>query len=147
MSAWVFSFHASTVGSALSRSRPHAFHFANRALVTSAHPQCAANAAGFRLRQVALIFTLACAAAPFTFAQEARLFVSSRAGDRLTEKPAVRFVLVRSGPATFRLDPSVSNQTIVGFGASFLEAGMVCLNSLEPDQQEAILRALFDPET
>jgi len=98
-------------------------------------------------RPVALSLTLACAAAPLTLAQEARLFVSSRAGDRLTEKPAVRFAPARSGPATFRLDPSVTHQTIVGFGASFLEAGMVCLNSLEPVQQEAVLRALFDPET
>ena len=88
-------------------------------------------------RPVALSLTLACAAAPLTLAQEARLFVSSRAGDRLTEKPAVRFAPAMSGPATFRLDPSVTHQTIVGFGASFLEAGMVCLNSLEPVQQEA----------
>jgi glucosylceramidase len=50
-----------------------------------------------------------------------------------------------SARATFRLDPSVTHQTIVGFGASFLEAGMICLNSLEPDQREAVLRALFDP--
>src|SRR5437588_234410 len=98
-------------------------------------------------RPVALSLTLACAAAPLTLAQEARLFVSSRAGDRLTEKPAVRFAPAMSGPATFRLDPSVTHQTIVGFGASFLEAGMVCLNSLEPVQQEAVLRALFHPET
>ena len=37
-------------GSAPSPSRPHPFHFANRALVTSKHQQCAASAAGFRLR-------------------------------------------------------------------------------------------------
>jgi hypothetical protein len=110
-------------GSAVSPSRLPPLHFANRALVTSAHPQCTGNAAAFRLWRVALILILACVAAPFTFAQEARLFVSSRAGDRLTEKPAVRFVPAESGPATFRLDPSVTHQTIVGFGASFLEAG------------------------
>jgi glucosylceramidase len=100
-----------------------------------------------RSRQVALVLAFACAAPPLTSAQEARLFVSSRAGDRLTEKRFVRFTSTTSGPATFRLDPSVTHQTIVGFGASFLEAGMVCLNSLEPNLQEAVLRALFDPET
>ena len=65
----------------------------------------------------------------------------------MTEKPAVHFSRSTSGPATFRIDPSVTHQTIVGFGATFLEAGMVCLSSLEAEQQDQVLRALFDPET
>ncbi|HKA18805.1 MAG TPA: glycoside hydrolase family 30 protein [Blastocatellia bacterium] len=99
-----------------------------------------------RWPSVALILALACITPSLICAQEARLFVSSRAGDRLTRKRAVRFTQATSAQATFRLDPSVTHQTIVGFGASFLEAGMVCLNSLQPSQQEAVLRALFDPQ-
>jgi hypothetical protein len=50
--------------SALSPSRPHPFHFANRALVTSEHPRYAATAAGFRLRSGCG----RCAAATFRYA-------------------------------------------------------------------------------
>jgi len=98
-------------------------------------------------RGVALALAVATAASTLTSAQEARLFVSSRAGERLTEKPRVRFTATTSGPTTFRLEPGIVHQTIVGFGASFLEAGLICLNSLDPKQQEAVLRALFDHET
>lgn len=74
------------------------------------------------------------------------VYVSSRAGDRLTRKPALAF----SAPAgeqvqTIEIDDAVSHQTMAGFGASFLEAGMIGLNSLGEDEQEAVLRALFDP--
>ena len=47
---------------------------------------------------------------------------------------------------SFQLDESVVHQEIAGFGASFLEAGMICLNSLDSQQQESVLRALFDPK-
>jgi hypothetical protein len=94
--------------------------------------------------QVILLLAVGCAAPPLTSAQQAHLYISSRAGDRLSQKRDVRFTTTTSGPVTFRLDPSKIHQRIVGFGASFLEAGMVCLNSLEPEQQEAVLRALFD---
>lgn len=97
-------------------------------------------------RQVAIILVIVFSAPMLASAQEASLFVSSRAGDRLTKKRSVRFTATTSEKATFRLDPGVTHQTIVGFGASFLEAGLICLNSLEPRRQEAVLRALFDPE-
>jgi hypothetical protein len=79
--------------------------------------------------------------------QEVKVYVSSKAGDRITPKPSLHFEARRGGgePA-FRINDGITYQTIAGFGASFLEAGMICLNSLEPDQQEAVLRALFDPE-
>jgi glucosylceramidase len=80
------------------------------------------------------------------FAQEARLYVTSQAGDRLAPKPAVRFADSAPGGAVIRIDDSVRDQEIVGFGASFLEAGMICLNSLDAATQEQVLRALFDPE-
>jgi len=40
----------------------------------------------------------------------------------------------------------VRDQTIIGFGASFLESGAICLNSLDGPRQEQVLRALFDLE-
>lgn len=78
--------------------------------------------------------------------QEVRVYVSSLAGDRVTPKPVLRFGPRPKGNGdAFRIDDSVTHQKIVGFGASFLEAGMICLNSLEPPEQEMVLGALFDP--
>jgi glucosylceramidase len=79
--------------------------------------------------------------------QTIALTVSSKAGDRLTDKPPLTFGsgAAPAGPA-FRIDESVRHQTIVGFGASLLEAGLVCINSLSSDQQEAVLRKVFDPK-
>jgi hypothetical protein len=34
---------------------------------------------------------------------------------------------------------------MLSFGASFLEAGMICLNSLDGKRQEEVLRYLFHP--
>jgi glucosylceramidase len=79
-------------------------------------------------------------------AQEVKVFVSSKAGDRLSSKGPLHFH--QAGPnekTSFQINPSVTYQTMAGFGASFLEAGMVCLNSLAPSDQEAVLQALFDP--
>jgi glucosylceramidase len=74
------------------------------------------------------------------------MFVSSKDGDRLSDKPAVRFEAGESGQAaTFRVDDSVTHQTIAGFGASFLEAGLICINSLPPAKQEKVFESLFDP--
>ena len=81
-------------------------------------------------------------------AQEVAVVVSSRAGDRLQPKPSLRFEPSVTGrKADFALDTSLGHQAIAGFGASFLEAGLICLNSLTPDRQEAVLQALFDPHT
>jgi glucosylceramidase len=80
--------------------------------------------------------------------QDVQIVVSSKGGDRLTPKTSLRF-----GPAanpkgvTFRINEKVAYQTMVGFGASFLEAGMICLNSLEAAGQESVLQALFDPRS
>ena len=81
-------------------------------------------------------------------AQQARIYVSSQAGDRLTAKPALKFQAPHgSGPATFTIDGATRHQRIDGFGASFLESGSMTLLTLEPAQQEKVLRALFDPRT
>src|SRR5215470_353687 len=79
-------------------------------------------------------------------AQTARVYVSSEAGDRLAAKPEVRFTDKKppAGP-TFEINEAVRFQKIDGFGASFMEAGLMTLNTLPRDQQEEVLRALFDP--
>lgn len=100
-----------------------------------------------RSRSLLWLVGLACSLALSISAQEVKLFVSSKAGDRLAPKPTLRFSATDRGqPATFRLDDSVTYQTIAGFGASFLEAGLICINSLPQAEQEAVFRALFDPE-
>ncbi len=81
------------------------------------------------------------------FGQEVRIYVSSQAGDRITPKSPLRFEpRTESKHLVFRINDAVRYQTIAGFGASFLEAGMICLHSLAPAEQESVLRALFDPE-
>jgi len=79
-------------------------------------------------------------------AQEARLYVTSQAGDRIASKLAVSFTNSPPGGAVLRIDDTVRDQEIIGFGASLLEAGMICLHSLDSTHQEEVLRALFDPE-
>ncbi len=79
-------------------------------------------------------------------AQEVNFYVSSRAGDRLTAKNPLHFESRKQRGSSFDIQEDVTYQTVVGFGASFLEAGMICLNSLDPAHQEGVLRALFDPE-
>ena len=78
--------------------------------------------------------------------QEVRLIVSAKTGERLAVQPAVRFG-ARLGPegSVFRIDDQVALQTMAGFGASFLEAGIICLNTLPREAQERVLESLFDP--
>jgi glucosylceramidase len=80
-------------------------------------------------------------------AQEVRVYVTSRGGDRIAAKPALHFQSAAPAGAAFRIDDTATLQKIDGFGASLLEAGLICLNSLDPPAQEALLRALFDPQT
>jgi len=84
---------------------------------------------------------------PFAVAaQEVRVYVTSQAGDRIAPKPPLHF---REGSFTaygFHIDDKVRDQKIIGFGASFLESGSICLNSLDSAHQEQLLQALFDVE-
>jgi glucosylceramidase len=86
------------------------------------------------------------AACAVTGAQDVRRFVSSKAGDRITPKAVVHFEGHDSFPANFVINDEVKYQKIDGFGASFLEAGLMCLNSLPVSERESVVRALFDPE-
>jgi glucosylceramidase len=72
--------------------------------------------------------------------------VSSKAGDRIAPKARIPLRPAASaGPATFRIDDNSSLQRIDGFGATFLEAGMMCLRTLDKPRQDALLASLFDP--
>ncbi len=80
-------------------------------------------------------------------AQEVKVFVSSQAGDRMSSKPALQFEKKAGVKApVFTINEDVKFQKIDGFGASLLEAGLICINSLPADKQEEVLRALFDPQ-
>jgi glucosylceramidase len=94
----------------------------------------------------ALIIVLLCCAS--ALAQEAQIYVSSQAGDRLTAKPAARFAAGAPGPQAlkFEINGQVTYQKITGFGASLMEAGLMVINTLPPEQQEVVLRAMFDPQ-
>jgi glucosylceramidase len=85
------------------------------------------------------------AAAALAQGQEVRVWVTSQSGDRIASKPPVRFAASAPGATVFRIDENKKDQEIIGFGASLLEAGMICLNSLPPDRQEKVLESLFDP--
>lgn len=99
---------------------------------------------GYLATTLAIFFLVACTA---TVAQDVRLFVSSKARDRISSKPTLRFEQDRDPSIVkFEIDDAVNYQRIDGFGASFLEAGLICLNSLPPRERESVLRALFDPE-
>ena len=90
---------------------------------------------------------LACLWVLPTFGQEVKVYVTSQAGDRLTPKPPVRFENQKKASAPlFRILTGNMLQRMVGFGASFQEAGMICLNDLPRAKQEAVLRSLFDPD-
>jgi glucosylceramidase len=90
---------------------------------------------------------LAGAGSASAFGQDVQVYVSSKVGDRLTSKPAVRFGPQKAATVpVFHIATGNMLQQMVGFGASFLEAGMICINALPPAEQESVLRALFDPD-
>jgi glucosylceramidase len=77
--------------------------------------------------------------------QEVKVYVSSEAGDRLAAKSNLRFGnRAEAKAAVFTVNEGVKFQKIDGFGASLLEAGLMCINTLPPDKQEDVLRSLFD---
>jgi glucosylceramidase len=73
------------------------------------------------------------------------VYVSSRSGDRLARKKNAMFTQEsKSSLPVITVDEKQTYQTIEGFGATFNEAGMICLNSLSPADKEKVLRSLFD---
>jgi glucosylceramidase len=94
----------------------------------------------------AVLVVIFCCAS--VLAQKVQLYVSSQAGDRLAAKPAERFDAGAPAPQAlkFEINDQVTYQRITGFGASFMEAGLMVINTLPPQQQEEVLRAMFDPQ-
>jgi len=79
--------------------------------------------------------------------QEVKVYVSSKAGDRLAAKPSLQFAAQEKAKLPgFKINATVTDQKIDGFGASLMEAGLICLNDLPPAAQEEVLQKLFDPE-
>ncbi len=77
-----------------------------------------------------------------------KLYVSSTQGDRLSSKPDAKFGDGKPPvEASFRINDATRYQTIHGFGASIMEAGLMTLNTLPAEKQEDVLRALFDPKS
>jgi len=80
-------------------------------------------------------------------AQEVKVYVSSQAGDRLAAKASLQFAVQEKAKLPgFKINAAVTDQKIDGFGASLMEAGLICLNDLPPAAQEEVLQQLFDPE-
>lgn len=75
------------------------------------------------------------------------VYSSSQDGDRLNRRENLQFKPVKdSSIPVIIIDENKRFQVIDGFGASFNEAGMICLNSLGSDVQDSVLRMLFDPD-
>jgi glucosylceramidase len=102
------------------------------------------NTASVRVAIILAIVFAVCVAN----AQTAKVFVSSKAGDRIAAKPDVQFTNAKpAGGATFQINDAEKYQKMDGFGASIMEAGMITLNTLPAGKQEELLRALFDAKT
>jgi glucosylceramidase len=76
---------------------------------------------------------------------EITIYSSSGEGDRL-EKTSGKFSKEKDNPSVIRVNEKTRYQKIDGFGATFNEAGMICLNSLPAEKKEKVLKDLFDPE-
>ncbi len=95
---------------------------------------------------VVLSLALFASTAP-AYSQEVKVVVSSQAGDRLVPKASLHFgALTEAKVPEFTVDDGTTYQRIDGFGATLLEAGLICINDLPPDRQEEILQSLFDPQ-
>ena len=78
---------------------------------------------------------------------EISVFSSSQGGDRLAKKAGVSFTTKsEANLPVIEIDTATRFQKIDGFGATFNEAGMICLNALTPESRDSVLRNLFDPE-
>lgn len=76
------------------------------------------------------------------------VYLSSTDGDRLTKKTGMSFTSAKeSSLPVIKIDAGIHFQKIDGFGATFNEAGMICLNSLTPEAKGTVLKMLFEPES
>src|SRR3954452_85150 len=71
------------------------------------------------------------------------IYTSSEGGDRLTRKADEKFIRnTGSTPNEITVDPTTAYQKIEGFGATFNEAGMMCLNDLDEEQRRNVFISL-----
>lgn len=78
--------------------------------------------------------------------RSSQLCISSVQGARLANQTSIAFITgPAQGASAFRIDESLRHQRIDGFGASFTEAGTICLNSLSANRRKEVVEALFDP--
>jgi glucosylceramidase len=76
------------------------------------------------------------------------VYSSSQDGDRMTKLEGVSFTeKLESDIPSIDIDTASRYQKIDGFGATFNEAGMICLNALNGESRDSVLKNLFDPET
>jgi glucosylceramidase len=73
------------------------------------------------------------------------VYSSSQDGDRLTKNADASFISNKEStlPA-IKIDAETRFQKMDGFGASFNEAGMICLNALSGEARTNVLKSLFD---
>src|SRR2546421_8981770 len=75
------------------------------------------------------------------------VYISSQAGDRLSRKKDAYFTSkTKSSAPVITINEGKSYQRMEGFGATFNEAGMICLNSLSSIDQTKVFQSLFDSE-
>ena len=69
------------------------------------------------------------------------VYSSSQDGDRLTKKTGMTFTSDKeSSLPVIKIGEGTRFQKIDGFGATFNEAGMICLNSLNAETQDSVLK-------
>jgi glucosylceramidase len=77
---------------------------------------------------------------------DVEVYISSQAGDRLSRKADARFVEdIKSSLPEITINEKKTFQIMEGFGATFNEAGMICLNSLTTPDRNKVFESLFDP--
>ncbi|HAQ20582.1 MAG TPA: hypothetical protein DCR40_15335 [Prolixibacteraceae bacterium] len=76
------------------------------------------------------------------------VYTSSQDGDRLTLENGVPSTPDEMSPLPeIKIDAEIRFQKIDGFGATFNEAGMICLNALAPEAKDVVLKMLFEPDS
>ncbi len=103
------------------------------------------NALGYAFIISMFLFNVRCQGSKDSAIQ---VFSSSQDGDRLTKKDNLQFTPDKeSSLPVISIDEKIHFQRIDGFGASFNEAGMICLNSLPELNRINVLKSLFDTIT
>jgi glucosylceramidase len=114
-------------------------------IMTEVSPDKLIRYIGWILGIVALLITVECSSSK---GPGISVYCSSQDGDRLTKKADVQFTPdIGSSLPVITVDEGTRFQKIDGFGASFNEAGMICLNSLGTEAQGKVLKMVFDPDS